>query len=78
MKVSSIIIEKILKDNAFSLELAMELGIQQQTVLGNARRNGDKLRLWKAVEFYKKKGFSEKEIFESLESENAKIKNIEN
>lgn len=67
MKVSSIIIEKILSDNAFSSELAKELGIQQQSVLGLARRNSDKLTLYRAVEFYKEKGFSEKEIFENNE-----------
>jgi len=37
MKVSKIIIEKILNDNNFSIELAKKLGNQQQSVLGLAR-----------------------------------------
>lgn len=69
MKVSKTIIEKILNDNAFSADLAGVLNIQQQSVLGLARRNSEKLTLWKAVKFYKKKGFSEEQIFED-ESEN--------
>ena len=73
MKVSKIIIEKILNDNAFSSELAKELEIQQQSVLGLARRNSDKLTLYKAVIFYRKKGFSEKEIFESYENQEQEL-----
>lgn len=73
MKVSKIIIEKILNDNAFSSELAKELEIQQQSVLGLARRNSDKLTLYKAVVFYRKKGFSEKEIFESYENQEQEL-----
>ena len=46
MKVSKIIIEKILNDNNFSIELAKRLGNQQQSVLGLARRNSRNLTLW--------------------------------
>jgi hypothetical protein len=64
MKVSRKIIKKILTDNLFSMELAKRLGIQQQSVMGLARRNSDKLSLYNAVQFYMEKGFSEIEIFE--------------
>ncbi len=64
MKVSNLIIEKILTDNQFSSELAIKLGIQQQSVLGLARRKSNKLLLYPAVLFYKEKGFDEKEIIE--------------
>lgn len=66
MKVSKIIIEKILTDNAFSMELAIELGMQQQSVLGLARRNSEKLTLYRAVLFYKRKGFTENQIFDEI------------
>lgn len=72
MKVSNLIIEKILNDNQFSSELAIELGIQQQSVLGLARRNSSKLTLYQAVMFFKKKGFSDKEIFEEPSQNNNK------
>ena len=59
MKVSKIIIEKILNDNNFSIELAKRLGNQQQSVLGLARRNSRNLTLWEAVLFYKEQGFTD-------------------
>lgn len=69
MKVSKIIIEKILKDNNFSIELAKRLGNQQQSVLGLARRNSRNLTLWEAVIFYKEQGFTEEQIFFDYSSE---------
>ena len=45
MEVSETIIEKILNDNNFSIELAKRLGNQQQSVLGLARRNSRNLTL---------------------------------
>ena len=62
-KVSKIIIDKILNENNFSIELAKHLDIQQQSVLGLAKRNSNKLTLFVAVKFYIEKGFSEEEIF---------------
>jgi len=62
-KVSEKIIEKILSENAFCIELAKRLDIQQQSVLGLAKRNSNKLTLFIAVQFYKEKGFTENEIF---------------
>ena len=62
-KVSKIIIQKILLENNFSIELAKRLEVQQQSVLGLARRNSSKLTLYEAVQFYKENGFTEEEIF---------------
>lgn len=62
-KVSKIIIDKILSENDFSIELAKRLDIQQQSVLGLAKRNSNKLTLFIAVKFYIEKGFTEEEIF---------------
>ncbi|WP_417430098.1 hypothetical protein [Halpernia sp.] len=62
-KVSEKIIEKILSENNFSIELAKRLDIQQQSVLGLAKRNSNKLTLFIAVKFYIEKGFTEEEIF---------------
>ena len=64
-KVSDCIIQKILQDNSFSIELAKRLGIQQQSVLGLAKRNSTKLTLYEAINFYKENGFSEKQIFDN-------------
>lgn len=66
-KVSSLIRNKILEDNEFSSQLAVKLGIQQQSVLGLAKRNSNKLTLYVAVDFYKQKGFTIKEIFNEYE-----------
>ena len=60
MKISQKIIEKILNDNVFSIELAKRLGNQQQSILGLARRNSRNLTLWEAVMFYKEQGFTMK------------------
>ena len=62
-KVSVLIVQKILNENNFSIELAKILDIQQQSVLGLAKRNSNKLTLFIAVQFYKEKGFTEEEIF---------------
>ena len=62
-KVSKIIIDKILKENDFSIGLAKVLDIQQQSVLGLAKRNSNKLTLFISIKYYKEKGFTEEEIF---------------
>ena len=60
MKISQKIIEKILNDNVFSIELAKRLGNQQQSILGLARRNSRNLTLWEAGKLYKEQGFTMK------------------
>ena len=63
MKVSQIILDKILNDNEFSLELAKIIGIQQQSVKALAKRNSKILTLYQAIIFYKERGFEDKDIF---------------
>ncbi len=62
-KVSNLIKEKILTDNEFSTGLALKLGVQQQSVIGLAKRNSERLTLYKAVLFYIEKGFTIEQIF---------------
>ncbi len=64
MKVSEFILNKILTDSTFSGELAIKLGIKQQSVIGLAKRNSEKLTLYQAILFYQEKGFSIEEIIE--------------
>lgn len=62
-KVSQIIIDKILNDNNFSIELAQRIGVQQQSVRALAKRNSKLLTLYAAVLFYREKGFRDEIIF---------------
>ena len=63
MKISKKIIDKILRDNKFSLKIALILDIQQTSVRALARSNSEKLGHAKLVELYKEEGFSEKDIW---------------
>lgn len=69
MKVSQLIIDKILTDNQFSLKGAAVLGIAQISFQQLARRNSTKLTLYNLVEFYKEEGFTEEQIFEKETSQ---------
>lgn len=62
-KVTATIIDKILNDNTFSMELAKRLMLQQQSVKALARRNSKNLTLYDAVNFYKENGFGDDDIF---------------
>ena len=73
MEVTNLIIQKILNDNNFSIELAKRLGVQQQSVLGLARRNSRNLTLWEDVVFYKEQGFSEEQIFQDFKANKAVV-----
>ena len=73
MELTNLIIKKILNDNNFSIELAKRLGVQQQSVLGLARRNSRNLTLWEAVVFYKEQGFSEEQIFQDFKANKAVV-----
>ncbi len=77
MRVSKLIIEKILTDSTFSGELAISLGIKQQSVIGLAKRNSEKLTLYQAVLFYRKKGFTDEQIFEELKPQNKQLNIID-
>ncbi len=63
-KVSEQIRKRIIEDNQFSLDIASMLGILQVSVKHLARRNSTKLTQYALVQFYKKQGYKESEIFE--------------
>lgn len=63
MKVSKKIREKIIKDNQFSLELALVLNISQAAIKIRAKRNGQGLDSAIALPIYEKYGF--KDIYEN-------------
>lgn len=77
MNISKKIIDRILNDNDFSMELAMRMGIQQQSVMGLARRNSVKLTLYEAVLYYRGCGYDDKDIFsmEGVETKNSENEN---
>lgn len=65
MRIQKHITERIRKDNEFSLALAYELKIKQLTVNVMAKTNANNGRLTKetAVNFFKKHGYTEKDIY---------------
>lgn len=63
MNLSSFLLEKIIKDNQFSLKIALILDIQQVSVRALARNASEKLAHAKLVDFYKKEGFTEEQIW---------------
>lgn len=52
MKVSDLIINEILNNNDFSLDLAKFFGIQQQSLRKRAQLKSKKLGTLKAIKFY--------------------------
>lgn len=66
MKVSKKIKQKILKDNQFSLRMAIALDKTQEAVKQSARRNSSKLSEASYIAFFKSEGFTEDEIFERV------------
>lgn len=64
MKISDFVVEKIKKENNFSIELAKILEVKQRSVINLAKRKSKNLTLWDAIMFYKKMGLSEEEIFQ--------------
>lgn len=72
MNISKKIKQKILKDNQFSLKMAMALDKTQEAVKQAARRNSSKLSEKLYIDFLKSQGFSEEEIFEKTPSKKKK------
>ena len=64
MKVSQIIIEKLLNDRDFRLSTALAMKISENNVRNLAKAKSENLTKYSAVKFFKKSGFSENEIFE--------------
>lgn len=65
MKVSKIIIDKILTDKKFSSDLGQIFNIKQISVELLARRSSGKLTQYAAVQYYRSCGFTDEEIFET-------------
>lgn len=65
MKLNKEIINLIKTDNEFSLGLASVLKISQFSAQQLARRKSAKLRIYEAIEYYKSKGFTEENLFET-------------
>lgn len=67
MNISELILEKIENDKAFRRELAVRIDLSERQVqnLVDNHRQGKSVRLRDAlaVDFYKSKGFSKKEIY---------------
>jgi hypothetical protein len=64
MKVSQTIKEKLLNDKDFRLNTALKLDTTERTIMNYAHAGSDNLTKYAAVKYFKKCGFSEKEIFE--------------
>lgn len=68
-KPSDKLIQMILNDRLFSLEIAKRAGIREISIIRNAERRSPKLVSYTLVRFYKSKGLTENEIFEKEEIE---------
>lgn len=64
MKVSAIIIEKLLNNKIFRLNTALALGVTERNIQELAKRESDNLTKAAAIKYYKSTGLKEKEIFE--------------
>lgn len=65
MKVSALIIEKLLNDKKFRLSTALALGVSERNVQQLAERNSDNLTKMAAVQYYRSTGLKDKDIFET-------------
>lgn len=63
-KLSEKILNEIKTNNDFLIEISSFFNIQLHTVVMLANRKSAKLQRYEIVEFYKKQGFSENEIFD--------------
>jgi hypothetical protein len=64
MKVSTLIIEKLLNDKNFRLNTALALNVTERNVQILAEKNSDNLTKMAAVKYYMSTGLTEKQIFE--------------
>lgn len=63
MKVSDLIIEKLINDKIFRLNTALALGVTERNVQQLADRRSDNLTKMAAVNYYKSTGLTDEEIF---------------
>jgi len=68
MKVSQLIIEKLLNDTNFRLNTALALGVTERNIQILANKNSKNSNLTKmaAIKYYISTGLKESEIFEQL------------
>lgn len=64
LQISQELKTRILKDSDFSKELSTLFNVKQSAVELWVRRNSRKLKQYEAIQFYKRNGFTEKEMFE--------------
>ncbi|WP_445454066.1 hypothetical protein [Flavobacterium sp. 25HG05S-40] len=65
IKVSQLILEKLLNDKNFRLNTALALNISERSVERLAERQSDNLTKMAAVNFYRSTGLTDEQIFES-------------
>lgn len=68
MRVTQIIIEKLLNDKNFRLTTALALGVSERNVQKLAQANSDNLTKMAAVKVYYQFGFCDEEIFGTVEA----------
>ena len=66
MKVTQLIIEKLLNDKKFRLSTALALGVSERNVQQLAQRNSDNLTKMAAVKVYREHGLTDEQIFETV------------
>ncbi len=62
MKVSDLILEKIVKDRFFRLQTAIALGVTERNVQILASKNSENLTKYAAIKFFLSTGLKENEI----------------
>ena len=62
MRVTPLILEKLLNDKNFRLNTALALGVSERNVQILAEKNSDNLTKAAAIEFYKSTGLTEDQI----------------
>ena len=75
MRVSQLILEKLLNDKNFRLNTAIALDVTERNVQILAEKNSDNLTKAAAVLYYKSTGLSEEEIFEHVPSKVTAVPN---
>ena len=64
MRVSQLILEKLINDKSFRLNTALALGVTERNIQMLVERKSDNLTKYAAVKYYKSTGLKEAEIFE--------------
>lgn len=69
--LSQKILDRILSDNEFSLELSQRLKRRQESIIRAAKRQSNILRLPEQIAFYKEKGYTDDDIFDIANEKSA-------